>query len=164
VLSDIIAWSIPVVQEQTTAISSENPTQNRRKPQPDHLSADRSKGALFRKPHPIKLLASIAIKTLRASLPIFSTMFECLRELRSLFARIRFVCRHRPDLHGVDLGEFFEKTSDETYQVNRRSHGCSEDIERLLANRPWLTATDLTLAVEAWSRGAEWCARRHNQQ
>jgi len=95
---------------------------------------------------------------------IWSLVCECSREICSLFHRVDIACRHRPDLHGVDLGEFFEKTSCGTYQVNRRSHGCSMDIERLLAKRPWLTAVDLSLAAEAWSMGAEWCDRNRTEQ
>ena len=95
---------------------------------------------------------------------IWSLVYECSREICSLFHRIGIAYRRRPDLHGVDLGEFFEKTSSGTYRVNRRSHGRNADIERLLAGRPWLTAVDLSLAVEAWSMGAEWCARNYPEQ
>ncbi len=93
-----------------------------------------------------------------------SLTVECLPEIRNLVHRIAFVCKHRPDLHGVDLGQFFEKTSCGTYRVNRRTRGCSEDIKRFLAARPWLTAVDVSLIVEAWTRGVEWCARNHSEQ
>lgn len=117
-----------------------------------------------RRQHLMRWLSRVLTKPLLAFLEKFSLPSECSRELRSLGHRIWFVYKHRPDLHGVDLGEYFEKTSYGTYQVNRRTHGCSEDIERFLADRPWLTAVDVSLIAEAWSRGVEWCARNHSEQ
>lgn len=121
------------------------------------------KCVLPRRSRPWQGLRTRSYKLLASSREIRSLVRECTREICSLAHRIRIAYRHRFDLHGVDLGEFFERTPAGTYRVSRQSHACSVDIERLLAKRPWLTAVDLSLAAEAWSMGAKWCARRHRE-
>jgi hypothetical protein len=145
-------------------------------PNPDHPAQDqpiprehpemRFDGAHFHRLRLIQWLSQALTKPLLACLEneMLSFVCECLPEIRSFVHRIWFVYKHRPDLHGVDLGQFFEKTSCGIYRVNRRTHACSEDIERFLAARPWLTAIDVLLLAEAWSWGVEWCARNHSER
>ncbi len=136
----------------------DQPTLRMRRLSPFHSSDGRFRRERLRLWH--RLTRSMPLLACRQ---IFSFAIACLSETNSLVRRIGVLHTRRYDLRGVDLGEFFERTSDGTYQANRRIHGCSVDIEHLLASRHWLTAIDVELAVEAWSMGVEWCIHTHTQ-
>jgi hypothetical protein len=133
------------------------------KPRTPHSTPVDSGDVPSRKPRRLAWHRQAVLKLRRAYLLRLSLLYTCLRETRTLPNRIRFVCKHRPDLHGVDLGEFFQRTCGENYEVNKQTLACSADIERLRAARPELTSVDLALATEAWSMGVEWCVCKHNQ-
>jgi hypothetical protein len=144
--------------------NQETPIQDQLRPQTNRLQLpSRFSDARFHTRHLRRWHRLKQSKHLLACRQIFSFVAGCLQEIRSLVRRIELLRKRRYDLRGVDLGEFFEKTSGGTYQANRHTHSCSVDIERLSASRPWLTAIDVALAAEAWSMGVEWCSHTHTQ-
>jgi hypothetical protein len=81
---------------------------------------------------------------------------ELLQELRSLFARIRIVCKRRPYL--VRFGPAIEVLPTGHQQPCRRTHACIKDRENFFASRPWATLVDVETFVMAWNKGVEWHA------
>ena len=96
--------------------------------------------------------------------PKHSLLRSLSRELYSCYRRILYICKHRPDLHGVRVGKAFQISGDQSVQWDKQTLDCNSDIERFLATRHWLTLIDVELFREAWYSGAESVSRNHHNQ
>lgn len=78
-------------------------------------------------------------------------------EMRSFLLRIGFVCKTRPDIHGVHIGPAFQQfPSAERWEPCIRTRDCMRDIESLVADYPWATIVDRQAFRDSWRKGAEW--------
>jgi len=83
-----------------------------------------------------------------------------LGELCSLLHRMQILRKHKLAHRGLDLGPIYEKDADERLVMCRHTRACTEDIEHLQEQFPWLSLTDLQLCLIAWEVGFESCARQ----
>ena len=83
-----------------------------------------------------------------------------LQESRSVGYRIRTLYKNKLAMVGVDIGPSLEIDADGHLVRCMRTRACTQDIENLQKQYPWLSLSDLYLCQKAWVAGWETRASR----
>lgn len=82
------------------------------------------------------------------------------REIGNFYRRIRVLLETRVHARLL-IVDPLRSVSQDSGERQQARDACIEDMRKVFADRPWLTAIDAEMFVRAWRAGAEWSARNH---